>query len=167
MVFDNIFGFAGKGAGLFSVTTDRDKPQPGANVDFEDADDDTYDDTSTSLYTSAIHGASSRAKIVQEQSPEARAVLGFLGSFIHNTQASADAQAQYAQNPSSVSTAASAGMQESSATVTNHSDLQKDEDLKNMPKKSDYAKPPKAEAPEAKEPPKAPKATAEKPDRSE
>ncbi|MFE4449728.1 hypothetical protein [Streptomyces sp. NPDC056796] len=150
MVFDNIFGFAGKGAGLFSVTTDSAKPQPGAGVDFEDADEDTYDDTSTSLFDSAIHGASSRAKIVQEQSPEARAVLGFLGSFIQTTQASAGAQARYASDPGSVSGAASAGMQESSATVTEHSGLQKDEDLESKPKKSDYTQAPKApKAPEA------------------
>ncbi|WP_130796897.1 hypothetical protein [Streptomyces otsuchiensis] len=153
MVFDNIFGFAGKGAGLFSVTTDGAKPQPGAGVDFEDADEDTYDDTSTSLFDSAIHGASSRAKVVQEQSPEARAVLGFLGSFIATTQASAGSQAEYAQDPGSVSTAASAGMRESSATVTEHGGLQKDEDLENRPKKSDYTKPPEApEAPEASKP---------------
>ncbi|MFG2224416.1 hypothetical protein [Streptomyces sp. NPDC048644] len=156
MVFDNIFGFAGKGAGLFSVTTDGTKPQPGAGVDFEDADDDTYDDTSTSLFPNAIHGATSRAKVVQEQSPEARAVLGFLGSFIQTTQESAGAQAQYAGNPSSVSTAAAAGMQESSTTVTEHSGLQKDEDLESTPKKSDFTK-----APKAPETPKAPKPTAE------
>ncbi|MFF4948467.1 hypothetical protein ACWC2K_37445 [Streptomyces chattanoogensis] len=168
MVFDNIFGFAGKSAGLFSVTTDSAKPQPGADVDFEDSDDDTYDDTSTSLFNSAIHGASSRAKVVQEQSPEARAILGFLGSFIQTTQVSADEQARYAQDPSSVSTAASAGMQESSATVTEHSGLQKDEDLEDKPKKSDYTKAPKApEAPKAPQAPNAPKATAEKPSRSE
>ncbi|MFH9616696.1 hypothetical protein [Streptomyces pratensis] len=162
MVFNNIFGSAGKGAGIFSVIADRDKAQPGAGVDFEDADDDTYDDTSTSLFTSAIHGASNRAKIVQEQSPEARAVLGFLGSFIQTTQASADAQAAYAQNPGSVATAAAAGMQESSTTVTEHGDLQKDEDLE-KPKKSDFKAPKAPAAPKAEEPPKAPKATAEKP----
>ncbi|WP_405502148.1 hypothetical protein OG501_28760 [Streptomyces niveus] len=162
MVFDNIFNFADRGAGLFSVTTDGAKPQPGAGVDFEDADDDTYDDTSTSLFTSAIHGASSRAKIVQEQSPEARAILGFLGSFIQTTQASAGAQAQYAQDPGSVSGAASAGMQESSATVSQHSGLQKDEDLDSRPKKSDFSKPPKAP-----ETPEAPKPTAEDPSASE
>ena len=164
MVFDNIFGFASTGAGLFSVTTGGAKPQPGAGVDFEDADDDTYDDTSTSLFNNAIHGASSRAKIVQEQSPEARAVLGFLGSFIQTTQASAGAQAEYAQDPGSVSMAASAGMQESSATVTEHSGLQKNEDLESRPKRSDYAQAPKApETPKVPEAPKAPKATAEKP----
>ncbi|MGG7569395.1 hypothetical protein [Streptomyces sirii] len=152
MVFDNIFGFASKGAGLFSVTTDSAKPQPGADVDFEDSDDDTYDDKTTSLFNSAIHGANSRAKIVQEQSPEARAILGFLGSFIETTQASAGAQAQYAQNPSSVSTAASAGMQESSATVTEHSGLQKDEDLQNRPKKSDFSKAPEVPKPTAEDP---------------
>lgn len=167
MVFDNIFNSASTGAGLFSVTTDRTKPQPGADVDFEDAEDDTYDDTTTSLFSNAIHGASSRAKIVQEQSPEARAVLGFLGSFIQTTQASAGAQAQYAQNPGSVSQAAAAGMQESSATVTEHSGLQKDGDLENRPKKSDYTKPPKAPEAKAPEAPKAPQATAAKPSGSQ
>ncbi|MFI6526759.1 hypothetical protein [Streptomyces uncialis] len=162
MVFDNIFDSAGKGAGLFSVITEGTKPQPGAGVDFEDAEDDTYDDTSTSLFSSAIHGASSRAKVVREESPEARAVLGFLGSFIRTTQASAGDQARYAQNPGSVSAAASAGMRESSATVTEHSGLQKNEDLESAPKKSDYSKPPKA--PEA---PKAAKPTAEEPSGSE
>ncbi|MFH8293656.1 hypothetical protein [Streptomyces sp. NPDC018059] len=155
MVFDNVFNSAGKSAGLFSVTTDSAKAQPGAGVDFEDADDDTYDDTSTSLFTSAIHGASSRAKIVQETSPEARAVLGFLGSFIQTTQTSAGTQAQYAQNPGSVSAAASAGMQEASSTVKQHDGLQKDEDLENRPKKSDFTKPPKT--------PEAPKPAAEDP----
>lgn len=152
MVFDNIFNSAGRGAGLFSVTTDGAKPRPGEGVDFEDADDDTYDDTSTSLFTNAIHGASSRAKVVREDAPDARAILGFLGSFIQTTQASAGAQAQYAANPGSVSAAASAGMQESSATVTEHSGLQKDDDLESRPKKSDYTKAPKA--PEAPKPPK-------------
>ncbi|MFD8375840.1 hypothetical protein ACFV2Z_34620 [Streptomyces sp. NPDC059688] len=146
MVFDNIFGSAGRSARLFSVTTDSTKPQPGAGVDFEDADDSTYDDTSTSLFDSAIHGASSRAKIVQETSPEARAILGFLGSFIQTTQASADTQSQYAQDPGSVSATAAAGMQESSTTVTGHRGLQKDEDLENRPKKSDFTRPPKAPA---------------------
>ncbi|MFJ5589667.1 RICIN domain-containing protein [Streptomyces noursei] len=71
------------------MTTDGTKPQSGAGVDFEGADDDTYDDTSASLFNSSIHGANSRAKVVQETSPEARAVLGFLGSFVQTTQASA------------------------------------------------------------------------------
>ncbi|MFE9135464.1 hypothetical protein [Streptomyces sp. NPDC007355] len=168
MVFDNIFNSAGKGAGLFSVTTDSTKSRPGEGVDFEDSDDDTYDDTSPSLFNSAIHGASSRAKIVQETSPEARAVLGFLGSFIQTTQASAGAQAQYARDPGSVSGAASAGMHDASATVKEHGDLQKAEDLESRPKKDDFSKPPKApDAPKAPEAPKAPKATAEKPSRSE
>lgn len=168
MVFDNIFNAAGKGAGLFSVTTDSTKPQPGEDVDFEDSDDGTYDDTSTSLCNDAIHGASSRAKIVQETSPEARAVLGFLGSFIQTTQASAGAQAQYAQDPSPVTKAASAGMQDASATVRENGDLQKDEDLDTRPKKDDFSKPPKTPgAPKAPEAAKAPKATAEKPSRSE
>ncbi|MEV5346799.1 hypothetical protein [Streptomyces achromogenes] len=168
MVFDNIFNSASKGAGLFSVTTDRTKPRPGEDVDFEDSDDGSYDDTSTSLFNTAIHGASSRAKIVQETSPEARAVLGFLGSFVRTTQASAGSQAQYAQDPGSVTKAASAGMQDASATVKKHGDLQKDEDLQNRPSKSDFSEPPKTpQAPKAPETPTAPTATAEKPPRSQ
>ncbi|EHM26807.1 hypothetical protein SPW_4796 [Streptomyces sp. W007] len=161
-MFSNIFGSAGKGAGLFSVTTDRDKPQPGSDVDFEDADDHTYDDTTTSLFTSGIHGASHRAKTVQEQAPEARAILGFLSSFIQTTQDSANNQSQYAQNPGSVSTAAAAGMQTSSETVKQNGDLQKDEGLQ-APKKSDFKAPEPPASPKAEQPPKAPKATAEKP----
>lgn len=162
MVFSNIFGSAGKGAGLFSVTTDRDKPQPGLDVDFEDADDHTYDDTTTSLFTSGIHGASHQAKTVQEQAPEARAILGFLGSFIQTTQDSANTQSQYAQNPGSVSTAAAAGMQTSSETVKQNGDLQKDEGLR-APRRSDFKAPDAPASPKAEQPPKAPKATAEKP----
>lgn len=162
MVFSNIFGSAGKGAGLFSVTTDRDKPQPGADIDFEDADDHTYDDTTTSLFTSGIHGASHQAKTVREQAPEARAILGFLGSFIQTTQESASTQNQYAQDPGSVSAAAAAGMQTSSETVKQNSDLQKDEGLQ-APKKSDFKAPDAPASPTAEQPPKAPKATAEKP----
>ncbi|PVC96852.1 hypothetical protein DBP19_08320 [Streptomyces sp. CS090A] len=153
MVFDNIFGSAGKSAGLFSVTTNGTRPQPGAGVDFEDADDDTYDDTTSSLFTNGIHGSTSRAKVVQEQSPEARIILGFLGSFVQATQESAGAQAQYAQDPGSVSSAAAAGMQEASGTVEQHSGLQKDEDLEDRPKKSDFSKPPKTpETPKAEKP---------------
>ncbi|RST16886.1 hypothetical protein E2C00_33065 [Streptomyces sp. WAC05374] len=167
-MFDNIFNSAAKGAGLFSVTTDSTKSRPGEDVDFEDSDDDTYDDTSPSLFNSAIHGASSRSKIVQETSPEARAVLGILGSFIRTTQASAGEQGRYAQDPGSVTKAASAGMQDGSATVKEYGDLKKDEDLKERPKKSDFTKPPKTpDAPKAPEAPKAPQATAEKPTRSE
>ncbi|MER5820783.1 hypothetical protein ABT086_00265 [Streptomyces mirabilis] len=165
MVFKNIFDFAGDGAKLFSVTTNEDKPRPAAGVDdFEDVEDDAYDDKSTSLYNNAIHGASFRAKVVREQSPEARAMLGFLGSFIQTTRQSAGTQATYAQNPGSVSTAAADGMQKASETVTKHDGLQKNEDLESKPKKSDYTKPPKApETPTAPEPAKAPKASAEAP----
>ncbi|MEU5313943.1 hypothetical protein [Streptomyces sp. NPDC021562] len=167
MVFDNIFNSAGRGAGLFSVITDSTKPQPGEGVDFEDSGPDTYDDTSTSLFDTAIHGACSRSKIVQETSPEARAVLGFLGSLVQTTQASAGAQSQYAGDPGSVTRAASAGMQEASATVTDHGDLRKDEDLESRPRKGDFTKPPRTpDAPKAPEAPQAPQATAEKPSRS-
>ncbi|MEU4178857.1 hypothetical protein [Streptomyces sp. NPDC026589] len=162
MVFKNVFDSAGQGAGLFSVITDRDKPQPGAGVDFEDAADDTYDDTTASLFTSGIHGASHRAKIVQEQASEARVILGFLASFIQTSRASADTQAAYAQDPGSVSTAAAAGMDKSSETVKQNGDLQKDEGLK-APKRDDFKAPDAPASPKAEEPPKAPKATAEKP----
>ncbi|MGI5335977.1 hypothetical protein ACQEVS_00550 [Streptomyces sp. CA-181903] len=162
MVFHNVFDFGDRSAGLFSVRTGA-KAQPGADVDFEDADDDTYDDKSTSLFDGAIHGASSRAKVVQEQSPEARVILGFLGSFIRTTQESAGAQAQFAKDAHSVSTAAADGMQRSSSTVKGDPDLRKDEDLQ-MPRKSDYAKAPKTpEAPKAPDAGKAPKATADDP----
>ncbi|MFI1935069.1 MULTISPECIES: hypothetical protein [unclassified Streptomyces] len=162
MVFKNVFDSAGTGAGLFSVTTDRDKPQPGAGVDFEDADDDTYDDTTTSLFTSGIHGASHRAKTVREQAPEARVILGFLASFVQTIQASAGTQAAYAQDPGSVSTAAAAGMEKSSETVTQRGDLQKGEGLQ-APRRSDFKAPDAPASPTAEEPSKAPKATAEKP----
>ncbi|MEU5919015.1 hypothetical protein [Streptomyces sp. NPDC047141] len=160
MVFDNIFRSAGQGAGLFSVTTDSTKPRPGEDVDFEDSDEDTYDDTNPSLFHNAIHGASSRARIVQETSPEARAVLGFLGSFIQATQASAGEQAQYAADPGSVTRAAADGMKEARETVEQDSELKKDEDLESRPEKSDFSKPPKSpDAPKAPEAPKAPKAS--------
>ncbi|RKT19091.1 hypothetical protein BX285_3542 [Streptomyces sp. 1114.5] len=161
MVFGNIFESAGTGAGLFSVISDGDKPEPGADVDFEDSDDETYDDTTTSLFTSGIHGANNRAKIVQEQSPEARAILGFLGSFVQTTQASAGTQAQYAKDPGSVSTAAAGRMRAASPTVTQNDDLQKAPDLVSRPKRDDYKKPPKPEKPtvEAPEPPATPEAT--------
>ncbi|MFD3413882.1 hypothetical protein [Streptomyces cyaneofuscatus] len=162
MVFKNVFDSAASGAGLFSVITDRDKPQPGADVDFEDANESTYDDTTRSLFTSGIHGASHRAKTVQEQLPEARVILGFLASFIETSRASAGTQAAYAQDPSSVSTAAAAGMDKSSETVKQNGDLQKDEGLK-APKRDDFKAPDAPASPKAEEPPKAPKATAEKP----
>ncbi len=149
MVFQNIFSAASRGSGLFSVTPDGDRPQPGAGVDFEDSDDDTYDDTTPSLFANGIHGSTSRSKVVREESPEARAILGFLGAFIDSAQTSAADQARFAQ-PGSVSAAATAGMQESSAAVKDNGDLQKDDDLSSMPRKSDFTKPPKA--PEAAKP---------------
>ncbi|HWU08972.1 MAG TPA: hypothetical protein VN520_21755 [Streptomyces sp.] len=164
MVFDNIFGPAQSSVGLFSVQTDKTDSQPGVD-DFEEVEQSAYDDKSTSLFSNAIHGASSRAKVVQEQSPEARAVLGFLGSFIHTTQQSARTQQdQGDQNLSSVSTAAAAGMDKSSSTVTSRDDLKKNGDLEDKPKKDHYAKPPKApETPQAPQAPSAPAATAEVP----
>lgn len=163
MVFDNIFGAADKGAGLFSVTTDGARPQPGAGVDFEDADDDTYDDRSTSLFSNGIHGATSQAKVVQEQSPEARIVLGFLGSFVQATRRSAETQARYAKDPGSVSTAAAHGMRESSVTVKDHSGLQKDTDLQDRPRKSDFTRPPEPPPTPETQAPEAAKPSAEKP----
>lgn len=168
MVFDNIFGFAKNSAGLFSVKAEDVEPQLSADLDvFEGAKDDTYDDKRTDLLPKAIHGASSRAKVVQEQSPEARLILGFLGSFIETTQTSATTQAQHT-HAGSVSDAASAGMNQASATVQDLNGLKKDEDLEDRPKKSDFTKPPKTPAsPKASEPPKAPKATAENPPKSQ
>jgi hypothetical protein len=172
MVFDNVFGFAGRGMGIFSVNRGGARPQPGAGVDFEDSGEGTYDDTSSSLFTSAVHGASDRAKVVREQSPEARVVLEFLGAFVQNTQAAAGQQAEYAQDPASVSKAAAAGMHESSPTITGHSGLQMPEDLADPPRKSDFTKAPappkpsadtpKADAPQA-DKPKADKPTADRP----
>ncbi|MFF0008527.1 hypothetical protein ACFYQT_34520 [Streptomyces tibetensis] len=163
MVFDNIFGFAQSGAGLFSVKAGAAESQPGADVDFEDAQEDTYDDKDTSLFVHSIHGASSRAKVVQEQSPEARVILGILGSFIQTTQDSARTQAQHA-HADSVSGTASAGMSKASETVKREDGLQKNQDLQDKPNKEAYAKAPKApEPPKAAEPPKAPQAAAEPP----
>ncbi|MFI9011565.1 hypothetical protein ACIGNX_30450 [Actinosynnema sp. NPDC053489] len=152
MVFDNVFGFADRGAGLFSVNRDDARPRAGEGVDFEDADDDTYDDVHPSLFTSGIHGGSARARVVSEQSPEARAVLGFLGAFLDTARTASDAQSRYAADPGSVSQAASAGMRESSTTVTGHGDLQKDSDLASRPGKDDFASAPEAPEPTAETP---------------
>jgi hypothetical protein len=163
MVFKNIFDFAQSSAGLFSVKTGNGESQPNADVDFEDAKEDTYDDKNTSLFINAIHGASSRAKVVQEQSPEARVIMGILGSFIQITRDSADTQSEYA-HASSVSDTASAGMTKAKEKVKEEDGLQKNKDLQDKPDKEAYAKAPKApEAPKAAEPPKAPQAAAETP----
>ncbi|UBI40968.1 hypothetical protein K7I03_04730 [Streptomyces mobaraensis] len=163
MVFGNIFGFAQSSAGLFSVKTGAAESQPGADVDFEDAQEDTYDDKNTSLFVQSIHGASSRAKVVREQSPEARVIMGILGSFIQTTKDSARTQSQHA-HADSVSGTASAGMSKASETVKREKGLQKNEDLQDKPDKEAYAKAPKApEPPTAAPPPKAPPAAAEPP----
>lgn len=163
MVFDNILGFAQNSAGLFSVKADEGDAQPGADVDFEDAEEDTYDDKSKSLFIHAIHGATSRSKVVQEQSPEARVILGILGSFIQTTRDSAGTQAKHA-HASSVSDTASAGMTKASERVKKEDGLQKNEDLQAEPDKEAYAKAPQASgAPKAAQPPKSPQATAETP----
>jgi hypothetical protein len=157
MVFDNIFNFTNKGAEIFSVNRTGTKSKPGEDIDFEDADENTYEDTHEdhkSLFSSGIHGASSRAKVVQEQSPEARNILRFIGTFIETTQGAASEQRKYAQDPESVSKMASAGMEKSSETVKNDSDLQKDDDLKTRPKKSDFTEPPTAPKAKADDPPK-------------
>lgn len=167
MVFDNIFDFAKNSAGLFSVDAQKVKAQPSADLDeFEDSQDGAYDDTSTSLLPKGIHGASSWAKVVQEESPEARVVLGFLGSFIQSTQASAATQKEH-PHAGSVADAASTGMNQASTTVTEHDDLQKDAGLQDRPEKSDFTKLPKAPPEPRAEAPTAPKATAEKPPKSE
>ncbi|MEV5320111.1 hypothetical protein AB0K92_21070 [Streptomyces sp. NPDC052687] len=166
MVFDNIFGFAQNSAGLFSVRGGTAGPPPDADVDFEDAEEGAYDDKSTSLFTDAIHGASSRAKVVQEQSPEARVILGFLGSFIRTTQASARTQSE-SPHAGSVSDAASDGMGKANEKVKQQGEehgLRRSEKLQADPDRDAYSKPPKApEAPKAAEPPRAPQATTETP----
>jgi hypothetical protein len=160
MVFDNIFNFANKGTGNFSVDGPGTKPKPSVD-DFEDANEDTYEDTYEdthgSLFSSGIHGASFKAKVLQEQSPEARNILRFIGDFIGTTQSAADQQREHAQKPESVSEMASAGMEKSSETVKNNGDLQKDNDLKEHPKKSAFTTPtaPKATAEAAPAPPDA------------
>jgi hypothetical protein len=164
MVFNSIFGFAGQSAGFFSVAHGN-RTQPTADPDlFEDATDTTYDD---SLSADAIHGASSRAKVVQEQSPEARLIMGFLGSFVQKTQEAAGPTG-YTQDLGTVSTAASEGMEQSNAKMADNPDLKKNlkknEDLQNKPDKGKYTGMPKTPAkPEAPEAGKAPKATADKP----
>ncbi|MFI6107548.1 hypothetical protein [Streptomyces sp. NPDC051310] len=167
MVFKSIFGFAGQSAEFFSVAH-GDRTQPTADPDFfEDATDTTYDDKSTSLSADAIHGASSRAKVVQEQSPEARLIMGFLGSFVQKTQEAAGPTG-YTKDLGAVSTAASEGMQQSNAKMTNNPDLKKNEKLQTNPDKGKYTGMPKTPAkPEAPEAGKAPKATADKPPGSE
>ncbi|MEU7153960.1 hypothetical protein AB0B15_39000 [Streptomyces sp. NPDC045456] len=169
MVFNSIFDFAGQSAGFFSVTHgDRTHPTADPGFDFdsdfeEDVTDTTYDDKSTSLSADAIHGASSRAKIVQEQSPEARLIMGFLGSFVQKTQQAAGPTG-YTQDLGSVPTAASEGMEQSNAKMANNPDLKKNEDLQNKPDKGKYTGMPKTPAkPEVPEAGKAPKATADKP----
>jgi hypothetical protein len=164
MVFHSIFDFADQSAGFFSVTHgDRTQPTADPDFDFEDATDTTYDDRSRSLSADAIHGASSRAKVVQEQSPEARLIMGFLGSFVQKTQEAAGPTG-YTQDLGSVSTAASEGMEQSNAKMANNPDLKKNEDLQNKPDKGKYAGMPETPAkPAAPEAGKAPKATADKP----
>ncbi|MEU7280107.1 hypothetical protein AB0A69_15160 [Streptomyces sp. NPDC045431] len=163
MVFDNIFGFAKNSAGLFSVKPGEADAQSDADVDFEDAEEGAYDDKSTSLFVHSVHGASSRAKVVQEQSPEARVIMGILGSFIQTTRDSAHTQSQSA-HAGSVSETASAGMAKAKETVKKEDGLQKNEDLQEKPDKAAYTKAPKApEAPKAAEPPKPPQAAAETP----
>lgn len=160
MVFDNIFNAAKKSTDIFSVTRSEAAP-PGEEFDFGDSDDRTYEEvvdrthdiTHGGLSTGTIHGASARAKVVREESPEARAVLGFLGGFIDTVQGSADKQAK---NPGSPAAAAAANMDESSATVTDNSDLKKSDDLKNPPRKSDFTQPPTAPKATAETPPKVP-----------
>jgi hypothetical protein len=165
MVFDKIFDFAGHSAGLFSVAHGA-RAQPGTDPDtFEEAAEGTFDDRSTSLSADAIHGATSRAKTVQEQSPEARIIMGFLSSFIQQTQAAAGPQG-YAPDLGSVSTAASDGMTRSRTTVENDPGLKKNGDLQSEPSKGKYSGMPKTPAkPEAPAAGNAPKATADKPEK--
>ncbi|WP_346766062.1 hypothetical protein [Streptomyces sp. A0642] len=163
MVFDNIFGFAKGSAALFSVKPGNTESQPAADVDFEDVAQDAYDDKSTDLFINDLHGASSRAKVVREQSPEARVIMGILGSFIQTTKDSAHTQSQSA-HAGTVSGTASTGMAKASETMKKEQGLQKNGGLQNNPDRAAYAKAPEApKAPKAAEPPKPPPAAAETP----
>ncbi|MFE6524589.1 hypothetical protein [Streptomyces sp. NPDC057794] len=167
MVFNSIFDFAGRSAGLFSVT-DGARTPPGTDPDkFEDAADDAFDDRSTSLSADAIHGACDRAKVVQEQSPEARVIMSFLDSFIQQTRTAAGTEG-FAQDLGSVATAASEGMEQSKGKMADNPDLQKNADLQGEPDKGKYGTMPKTPAkPEAPAAGQAPKATADKPSGSQ
>jgi hypothetical protein len=163
MVFNKIFDFADQSAGLFSMTSGA-RVQPGTDPDtFEEAAAGAFDDKSTSLSADAIHGATDRAKTVQEQSPEARVIMGFLGSFLRKTRTAAGTSG-FAQDLGSVSTTAAEGMTQSKTTITNEPGLEKNEDLKSKPNKDKYGNMPTTPAkPEAPAAGKAPKATADKP----
>ncbi|MBM7169322.1 hypothetical protein JQK87_13020 [Streptomyces sp. G44] len=163
MVFDNIFGFAKNSAGLFSVKPGNAESQPAANVDFEDVTEDAYDDKSTDLFINGIHGASSRAKVVREQAPEARVIMGILGSFIQTTKDSVQTQKD-SPHAGTVSGTASDGMAKAKETVKEEDGLQKHGGLQSNPDRAAYAKTPEApKTPQAAEPPKPPPVTAETP----
>jgi hypothetical protein len=98
MLFDNIFSFASQGA-----TSGEDIGQRLSNE---------------------IPGNSSTAKIVREESPEALAVLGFIGALSRVTLQAASTQNADANDPGTTSQAASSVMEKS------HETLQRDADLK-------------------------------------
>lgn len=91
MLFDNIFSFASKGA-----------------KSSEDID---------STLSDKIPGAEPSAKIVREVSPEASAVLGFIGTLTGAIQQNASTQQTYANHPGSTAQAASSVMKESSGSL--------------------------------------------------
>ena len=130
MVFDNIFNSASKGAKIFSV--DGEGARSG-------------EDTDNNLSSSKIHGASFEAKIVREESPEARNVLGFISALINTTQQAASEQKTYANDPGSTSNMASSIMDKSYETVKNNCDLQKDPDDLKDPYGNPPPPPPSAE----------------------
>lgn len=80
-LFGNIFDFAGKGVKIFSV------------------DEEAH----AGLSSNEIHGASPEAKIIREESPEARNALGFIGALIDTTQRAGREQETYANDPGSTS----------------------------------------------------------------
>ncbi|MEU4797845.1 hypothetical protein [Streptomyces sp. NPDC023327] len=165
MVFNNIFGFAEDSAALFSVKPGNTDSRRAADTDFEDVAEGAYDDKSADLFINDLHGASSRAKVVREQSPEARVIMGILGSFIQTTKNSAQTEKDSA-HAGTVSGTASAGMAKAKETVKEEDGLQKHGGLQSDPDRAAYAKTPEApKTPKAAEPAEPPSATAKAPQR--
>jgi len=91
MLFDNIFSFA------------RAEAKPSEDID--------------ATLSDKIPGAEPSAKVVREVSPEASAVLGFIGTLTGAIQQNASTQQTYANQPGSTAQAASSVMKESSKSL--------------------------------------------------
>jgi len=91
MLFDNIFSFASEGA-------------------------KSSEDINPKLFEK-IPGADPSVKVVREVSPEASAVLDFIGTLTKATRQNASTQKMYANDPGSTAQAASSVMKESSSSL--------------------------------------------------